>query len=128
MKQLKVTLDTFAMAMCVVFSIAADAREDDTWFKENFTVVRTMEMESSAFAQQSLEVYRSNKSGNCYIIHGHNNRGGFSQVPCEDFVTDMDMLKEIERIEGKIAEQTALILERKAKLDEAIKRYEESLK
>lgn len=116
------------VVILLTLSYGAEAREDDTWFKENFTLVRDLEMESSSFSSQSIEVYRNNTSGNCYVIHGDNNRGGFSPAPCEDFVTDMGMLKEYERIEAKIAEQTKQLVERKKLLDETIRKYEESFK
>tara|TARA_Y100001956_G_scaffold82335_1_gene102809 strand:+ start:218 stop:604 length:387 start_codon:yes stop_codon:yes gene_type:complete len=119
-----------ALVVTILLTIAfgAEAREDDAWFKENFTLVRDLEMDSSAFNRQTIKVYRSNRSGNCYAVHGDNNRGGFSPVPCGDFITEMDMLKEYERIEAKIAEQTKQIEERKKLLEETIRKYEESFK
>lgn len=119
-----------ALVVVILLTLAfgAEAQEDDTWFKANFTIVRNMDMESGAFAKQRLVVYRSNKSGNCYTFHGDNNRGGFSHVPCEDFVSEMVLIRETERMEAKIAAQTQQILENRRKLDEAIKKYQETFK
>ena len=116
------------VVILLTLAFGAEAQEDDTWFKANFTLVRIMDMESSAFDKQRLVVYRSNKSGNCYTFHEDNNRGGFAHVPCADFVSERVLIRETERMKTKIAEQTQQLLENRRKLDEAIKKYQESFK
>lgn len=111
------------LAYALANPASAALNPDDTWFKQSFERVHIVYMDSSSFSRQSVVVYQNRKSGNCYIRYRHNDRGGLSPAPCEDWLPD----HKLERINtGKKLAKIKREQEEKARKDKALQDYLEA--